>query len=310
MNAGCRFFITLTLLASAPVFAAGPAGKPGKPMPSVRLRHLIDNTMAKLGNITNPKQTFNRTPLTTAQADFTAMAQAAPPAKQPMYQAALNVVATLLAAVDEHTKAVADFENSKGVHGPPDTKDLEISNPQHGWDAAAVARANKAKEKHVNGDAEKAALDKDQFFSKGAVAAWTKRFGQLHDLVEQSYTTEVVAEKQAAMAAAATPAPNPVPKPEVKVSPKESTAQNSPVGPWKPDRDGPRYLSLKEDGAVIGGKASQYRGAWKWIDQSKGALTVTWTDGLTMDLSISSDGSTLSGKSSHGVHLTYTRGNP
>jgi len=313
MNAGFRFCFTLALLAAAPGFAAKPAGKPSKPMPSAQLRHLIDTTMAKMGDITNPKQTFNRTPLTTAQAEFTAAAQTAPPEKQPMYQSVLNVVANLLGVVEEHNKAVADFENSKSVHGPPDTKDLEISNPQHGWDAAAVARANKAKEKHVNGDAEKAALDKDQFFSKGAIAAWTKRFGQLHDMVEQSYTAEVVAEKQLAMLTppSPTPASKPALKPEPNPAPKEPIAsvQHSPVGAWKPDNNGPRILSLKEDNTAIGGGHNEFNGAWKWADQSKGALTVTWNDGLTMDLSVSADGRTLSGKSSHGLRLNYTRGN-
>jgi len=322
MNAGIRLCITLALLAGTPAFAAKPAAKPAGPMPSVRLRHLIDTTMEKMSDISNPKQTFNRTPLTSATAEFTASAQTAPPEKQPMYQAVLKILAILQDVVEEHAKAVTDLANSKSVHGPADTKDLEISNPQHHWDAAAVARANKAKENHVNGEAEKAALEKDNFFSKGALAAWTKRLGLLQDGIEQTYVAELVAEKQLAMAVSATPPPILPPAPKVapivaSKPPKEkptkvisASAQYSPVGTWKASNASYRSAILKEDNTVTGGKWAdpwKWTGTWKWTDQSKGALTIDWKDGMKSDVIVSPDGQNMTGKNSNGHEATFTR---
>ena len=307
MYAGIRFLFALILLAATPSFAAKPAAS----MPSAQLSHLIDTTMAKMNDITNPKQTFNRTPLTTAQAEFTAMAQTAPPEKQPMYQSALKVVGILLGVVEEHNKAVTDLENSLSVHGPSDTKDLEISNPQHGWDKAAAARANKAKEDHVNGGAKKDALNKDQFFSKGALAAWAKRFGDLQGIVAQAYTAEIVAEKQLAMLApAATPPPPPATKSASK-PPKEkptkeisASEQNSPVGTWKATNPSNRSATLKEDNTVTGWKRT---GTWKWTDQPRRALAITWSDGLISNVNLSPDGRAMDGKATNGKDVSFTR---
>jgi hypothetical protein len=309
MNAVFRslLVLALALLGATPVFAAKSAGKASTPAPSVRLRHLIDNTMPKLGTITNPKQIINEPALTEAQADFAAKAITAPPAQQPMYQAAQNVVANLIGAVEEHNKAVADFHYSKNMHGAQERQNEDISNPQRGWDAGAVARANNAKQNKENADSRKELLDKEKFLSNGTVATWTQRVAQIHEIVEQAYTAELVAEKQLAMVTPATPPPAPKPASQ----PKEPTAaeQYSPVGPWKPDTAGPRFLNLKEDNTVVGGNGGKFTGTWKWTDQSKGALTVTWTDGITMDLNFSTDGRTLTGKSSRGLTLSYTRRN-
>jgi hypothetical protein len=306
MNAGIRFLFALVLLGATPVFAAKPAATPS---PSVQLRQLIDKTLPGISSLSDPNhKPFDRTALTTAQAIYSAEAQTATPEKQPMYQAVLNVMAILLGAVEEHNKAVADFENSKKVHGVPDTKDLEISNPRHGWDPAAVARANKAKEDHVNGGANNAALDKDDFFSKGAIAAWTKRIGQIQDLVTQSYTQEVVAEKQLAMLApAATPPPPPATKPKSKPKQTKDISaldEHSPVGSWKAANPSNRSATLKEDNTVTGWKRT---GTWNWTDQSKGALAIIWSDGLTSNVILSPDGRTMEGKATNGHDVSFTR---
>jgi hypothetical protein len=305
MNASLRLILALALFGAAPIFAAKSAGKPSTPAPSVRLRHMIDTTLPKLGNITNPKQTINQTPLTEAQADFTARAITAAPAQQAMYQAAASVVANLIGAVQEHNKAVSDFHYSKNVHGAQDRQNEDISNPQHGWDAGAVARANNAKQNKENADSRKALLDKEKFMSNGTVATWTQRVGQLQEIIEQSYAAELIAEKQMAMVTAPVPAPAPRPA----STPQPSSAQQySPVGTWQAG-NGARLL-LNEDNTASRGVAS---GTWAWTNQGKGALHITWKKSANnvegADLNFSADGQTLSGTNSGGIALHFTRGN-
>jgi len=302
MNAGFRFLLAFSLLGATPIFAAKHSDKPATPMPSVQLRHMIDTTLVKIADITNPKRTFNRTPLTEAQADFTAKAQTAAPAQQPMYQAAQNVIANLVGAVEEHEKAVADFQYSKNLHGPQDRQNEDITNARragNGW-------ANNAKQNKENADSRAALLDKEKFLSNGTVATWSQRVGQIHDAVEQAYAAELVAEKQLAMLTP--PAATPAPKPAPKTREPSAGEQYSPVGAWRPDNSKPRRFSIKEDNTVTGGMHAEFNGTWKWTDQSKRALTINWADGITMDFSFSGDGRTLTGKSSRGLTLNYTRG--
>jgi len=303
MNAGFRFLLAFCLLGATPIFAATHVNKSSTPMPSVQLRHIIDTTMVKIADITNPKQSFNRTPLTEAQADFTAKAETAPAAQQPMYQAAQNVIANLVGAVEEHEKAAASFQYSKNLHGPQDRQNEDITNARragNGW-------ANNAKQNKENADTRAALLDKEKFLSNGSVATWSQRVGQIHDTLEQAYAAELVAEKQLAMLTPSTPPPAPKPVPK----PKEPSAsdQYSPVGAWRPDNPAPRRFTIKEDNTVTGGMHTEFTGTWKWTDQSKGALTIIWADGVTMDLNFSSNGRVLTGKSSRGLTLNYNRGN-
>ena len=303
MNAGFRFLLAFSLLGATPVFAAKHTGKPSTPMPSVQLRHMIDTTMAKIADITNPKRTFNRTPLTEAQADFTAKALTATPAQQPMYQAAQNVIANLVGAVEEHEKAVANFQYSKNLHGPQDRQNEDITNARragNGW-------ANNAKQNKENADSRAALLDKEKFLSNGTIATWSQRVGQIHDAVEQAYASELVAEKQLAMLTP--PAPTPAPKAAPKTKEPSAADQYSPVGAWRPDNSGPRRFKINEDNTATGGMHSEFSGTWKWTDQPKRAMTINWVDGLSMDLNFSPDGHTLTGKSSRGLTLIYNRGN-
>ena len=207
--------------------------------------------MRKINDISNAKQPpLDRTSLMVAQAEYTARLQTAPPAQQPMYQAALNVVNSLVAAVEEHEKAVADFHYSKGVHGKQDREDAKISNPQRGVDAGALARADNAKQKMENDASLQALLDKEKFMNNGAVALWTQHVGQLHDAVEQTFTTELVAEQKLAMAAVATPPPVPVPKAKPKPAETSAGDKYSPVGTWKAAKSSYRSAILKEDNTV------------------------------------------------------------
>ena len=302
MNARFRFLLAFSLLVATPVFAAKTKGKPSTPMPSVQLRHMIDTTIPKLGNITNPKQIVNQTALSEAQADFAAKAITAPPAQQPMYQAAQTVVANLVGAIEEHNKAVADFHYSQNLHGPQDRQERGY-HPTRG--APATAGANNAKQNKENADSRAALLDKEKFMSNGTVATWTQRVAQIQEITEQSFAAELVAEKQLAMVAPPVPipAPNPIPKPRQP----SAGEQYSPVGAWRPDH-GARRLTVKDDNTVTGGSHTEFTGTWKWTDQSKGAMTVNWTDGVNMDLNFSADGRSLTGKSSRGLTLNYTRG--
>ena len=171
---------------------ATPAKK-GKPMPSERIRHMIDTTLPMISSLGNAKPPANRAALTEAEAEWTALAQTAPPAEQPMYTAAANAVHMLLAAEDEHTTAVANNKYSKSVHGKQDHQDARISN---GGQAPGTAFANNAKQNQENAQFRKEELRKEQFMNTGASAEWTTRVEQIRAAVEQVYTAELVAEKQ------------------------------------------------------------------------------------------------------------------
>jgi len=101
-------------------------------------------------------------------------------------------------------------------------------------------------------------------------------------------------------ASAAPPPPAPKPAP----SQPASTPQLSPVGTWNSEKGAP--LILKDDGTASRGNMS---GTWKWTDQSKGALSVSWPSGVTVGLTFPAGGGTLSGKNSKGAELNFTRGN-
>jgi hypothetical protein len=301
--------ILALFLAPLALQAAKPAKPTSTPEPSVHLRQLIDITMRKINNISHAKQPpLDRTSLMVAQAEYTARLQTAPPEQQPIYQAALNVVNSLIAAVEEHEKAVADFHYSKNVHGKQDREDAKVANWQRGPDAGAAARADNAKQQMENEASRKALLDKEKFMNNGALALWTQRVGQLHDAVEQTFTVELVAEQKLAMATPATPPPVPVPKATPKPAETSASDKYSPLGAWKTAIPGNRPAILKEDNTVSTGVASRkVTGTWKWIDQSKGALAIIWSDGLRSDVNLSADGQTMSGTASNGKQVAFTR---
>ena len=144
---------------------------PASPQPSGHLRQLIDSTLRKINNISDAKQPpLDRTTLMVAQAEYSAKVQTAPPTEQPVYRAALKVVADLVGAVEEHEKAVADYHYSKNLHGKQDREDSKVSNWQRGWDAGAAARADNAKQKMENDASRKALLDKEKFMSLNGVS--------------------------------------------------------------------------------------------------------------------------------------------
>jgi len=278
---------------------------PASPEPSAHLRQLIDSTLRKINNISDAKQQpLDRTTLMVAQAEYSAKVQTASPAEQPVYRAALKVVADLVGAVEEHEKAVADYHYSKNLHGKQDREDSKVSNWQRGWDAGAAARADNAKQKMENDASRSALLDKEKFMNNGVAATWQQRVGQLHTIVEQSYTTELVAEQQLAMAKLATPAPVPIPKAPPKPAETSSADKYSPVGTWRADKGNP--LTLKDDNTASRGNIN---GTWNWTDRSKGALHIAWKNGGSTDLNFPADGHALSGKNSKGAEMNFTRDN-
>ena len=298
--------ILALFLAPLALQAAKPAKPTSTPEPSVHLRQLIDITMRKISNISDAKQPpLDRTSLMVAQAEYTARLQTALPAQQPMYQAALNVVNSLVAAVEEHEKAVADFHYSKNVHGKQDREDAKVANWQRGPDAGAAARADNAKQQMENEASRKALLDKEKFMNNGALALWTQRVGQLHDAVEQTFTTELVSEQKLAMLTPPAPLTAPTPKPAHKTKEPSASEQYSPVGAWKTSIPGNRPAILKEDNTTVstGVGSRKGTGTWKWTDQSKGALAIIWSDGLKSDVNLSADGQTMSGTASNGKQV-------
>jgi hypothetical protein len=296
-------FVLLGLAAFviAPLFLHGAASKPregsGKALPSARLRQMIDTTLPRISSLT-PKQRPNREALATAHAEWTALAQTAPAAQQPTYAAAASVVQALLAAVDEHAKAVEDFRYSKSVHGAQDNKDVDISN---GGQLGGTARANNAKQNKMNADDRKALLQKEAFMNTGVAEQWKVRTAQIGTAVEQLYTTELVTEKQRVAARSATPAPLPVP-PKPATSSSSAAEAYSPVGTWKVPKGN---WTLSDDGTfttAVGGK-----GTWQWGDRSKRELELKWQklgDGKAI---FSEDGRTLQVTLPKGGQTTLTR---
>ncbi|MDR3406579.1 MAG: hypothetical protein P4L99_29105 [Chthoniobacter sp.] len=299
--------LVLALLSTAPVFAAKspgkPAGKPSTPAPSAQLRHEIDTTLPKITNISNPKQKpIDRTKLIELQADYTAKAQVAPPAQQPMYHAALVVVTNLVGAVEEHEKAVADYRYSNNVHGKQDREDAKVSNWQRGPDAGGAARADNAKQNMENAASRAALLQKEKFMNQGAIATWTQRVSQIHDLVEQSYVTELVAEKQMAMSTPPAPPPPPPPAPPTSTGASASQAY-SPAGTWT----GPNgKWTLTDDGNFT--NPTGRKGTWQWADRTKRELGLQWQKPLGDGKAVfSADGKSLEITLPKGGQVSLTR---
>ncbi|EDY19555.1 hypothetical protein CfE428DRAFT_2731 [Chthoniobacter flavus Ellin428] len=275
--------------------AATPKPGAGKALPSARLRQMIDNTLPRIASLT-PKQRANREALATVHAEWTALAQTAPAAQQPTYAAAANVVQALLAAVDEHAKAVEDFRYSKSVHGAQDNKDVDISN---GGQLGGTARANNAKQNKMNADDRKALLQKEEFMNKGVADQWKTRTAQIGTAVEQLYTTELVTEKQMVAARKTTPAPAPMPP-----TPKSTSAAEaySPAGAWKVPKGN---WTLSDDGTfttAVGGK-----GTWQWGDRAKRELQLKWANGADTKGTLSDDGQTLEVAMPKGGQATLKR---
>lgn len=295
--------ILALFLAPLALQAAKPAGKPSTPEPSVHLRKLIDSTMRKISDISNAKQPpLDRTSLSVAQAEYTARLQTAPPAQQPMYQAALNVVTSLIGAVEEHEKAVADFHYSKNVHGKQDREDAKVANWQRGPDAGAAARADNAKQQMENEASRKALLDKEKFMNNGALALWTQRVGQLHDAVEQTFTAELVAEKQLAMLAPPAPPPVPIPKPAPKPAETSAAQTYSPAGTWNAPKG---TWTLVDDGTFT--SATGTKGTWQWSDRTKRELDLKWKSGGTGKATFAADGKSIQLTLPNGNASTLTR---
>ena len=306
------FLLTAVLmLAAAPAFAAkgnkAADAMPRKPLPSVQLRHLIDSTLPKINNLAGANAVGNRTNLTMVQANFAAEAQAAPAGERAMYQAANGAMAALIGAVDEHDKAVANFRYSKGVHGPQDTKDAEISNTHTGRGSGRTAEANNVKQNKENADSHRELVEKEKFLSKGSIEAWTVRAGQLRAAVEQAYASELVAEKQM-VAARTLPTPvavvKPAPKPKPVEPPKKehsAAEEYSPVGTWA----GPgNNIEMKEDSTFTRGGGG---GTWAWTNQNKGELDLNYKNRGVSKGVFSTDGQALEVTPPNGKPLKFSR---
>jgi hypothetical protein len=286
--------ILALFMAPLVLLAANSPGKPGTPTPSVHLRQLIDSTMRKINNISEVKQPpLDRTTLMVAQAEYTAKVQTAPPAQQPMYQAALNVVNNLIAAVEEHEKAVATFHYSKNVHGKQDREDAKVSR--------AASRDDVAKQNMENDASRKALLDKEKFMNNGTLATWQQRIGQLHDAVEQALTVELVDEQKLAMAASATPPPIPAPKTTPRPAESSAAQTYSPVGTWTAPHG---QWTLTDDGNFT---APGAKGTWQWSDRTKRELDFKWKSGVSGKGTFSVDGKTLEMALPNGAQATLTR---
>jgi hypothetical protein len=258
---------------------------------------MIDNTLPRIASLT-PKQRPNREALATAHAEWTALAQTAPAAQQPTYAAAANVVQALLAAVDEHAKAVEDYRYSKSVHGPQDKKDVDISN---GGQLGGTAWANNAKQNKMNADDRKALLQKEEFMNKGVMDQWKVRTAQIGTAVEQLYTTELVTEKQMVAARKTTPPPAPAPMP-TRTTPGSAADAYSPTGTWKAPKGNWQW---NDDGTFttpVGGK-----GTWQWGDRSKRELELKWATGAATKGTLSDDGQSLEVNMPKGGQATLKR---
>jgi hypothetical protein len=291
----------LVLAGTAPYVVARKAEAPATALPSTKLRRWIDNTLPKINNLAGQNQVGNRTALVMAQADFAASAKVAPAAEQPMYHSAVAVMDTLIGAVDEHDKAVANFRYSKTVHGPQDTKDEEISNTHRGVGSGRTAEANNAKQNKENADSRRELIEKEKFLSKGSIDTWTTRAGQLRAAVEEAYGTELVAEKQV-IAARTQKVEPPKTKPVPKRTVASAAEEYSPVGTWTGGRGG-TYV-LKEDNTWTFDQAG---GTWAWTNQSKGELELTGRSGKVFKGVFAKGGRTLEITRPNGVTGTFTR---
>jgi hypothetical protein len=263
------------------------AGPKGKVMPSVRLRQMIDHTLPAIGSLQQAKTPANQTALTEAQAEWTALAQTAPPAQQPIYTAAANVVQMLLAAEEEHTAAVGNNKYSKSVHGKQDHQDARISNGYAG------------KQNEENAQFRKEELQKEKFMNTGASAEWSTRVETIRTSIEQAYTAELVMEKQTQLAKAATPPPIP---PAPKPAETSAALQYSPAGSWKAPRG---QWTLGDDGTFTGPVGQ--KGTWQWTDQSKRQLGLHFSAGGEGSAIFATDGKSLHMTMPKGANVTITR---
>jgi hypothetical protein len=302
MNTARCFFVGASLFVAflmLPLGITSGAGTPppkgpgkGKQMPSARLRTMIDHTLPGISSLQQAKAPANQGALTEAQAEWTALAQTAPPAEQPVYAAAANVVQMLLAAEEEHTTAVANSKYSKSVHGKQDHQDARISNGYAG------------KQNQENAQFRKEELQKEQFMNTGAAAEWGTRVETIRTSIEQAYTAELVMEKQTQFAKAATPPPiPPAPKPKPAPSATSAAVQYSPAGSWVGARG--QQWTLGDDGSFttpLGDK-----GTWQWTDQSKRQIGLHWPKGGDGSAVFSDDGKSLKITNPKGATFPLTR---
>jgi hypothetical protein len=259
----------------------------------------MDTTLPKINGLGPKTAPINRTALIEVQADYVARAQLATPADQPMYQAAVAVMNTLIAAIDEHDKAVANFRYSNSVHGAQDKKDAEVTN------AVGNGRANNAKQNKENADSRRALLAKEEFMNKGVIDMWTTRAAQLRAGVEQAYATELVIEKQtvaarsATVAAVAPPAP---PKPKPAKTESSAAEMDSPAGTWTGNS---AKWEFKADGTYTNGHGGG--GQWEFTNQSKGEMELKWRNGAVRKAIFSADGHSLEVVLVNGEPLTLKR---
>lgn len=277
--------------------AKSKAGGSGPALPSTRLRQMIDTTLPRISSLGPSKQQPNRAAISAAHAEWTALAQTAQTAQQATYSAAANVAQALLAAIDEHTKAMADFQYSKKVHGPQERQNLDISNA---GERSGTAWANNAKQNKENADSRKELLRKEEFMNKGMIEQWKVRTGQIGTAVEQAYTAELVTEKQMIAARNATPAPA---TQAPSTTPASAAETYSPVGTWKAPKG---TWTLSDDGTFT--TAIGTKGTWQWSDRTKRELALKWQKtGESGTAVFSADGKSLQITLPKGGGPTLTR---
>jgi len=293
---GCAALFSTPLLSQI----ATPA--PDAALPSTHLRQLIDATLPNMSNIASSKPLpIDRTTLMAEQVEYAAKAQTAPRAQQPMYRAALQVVANLAGALAEYEKAVSSYHYSQNLHGRSDRTDAKVSSSQRGSDAGASGRGNNEKQKQEDDAQHQSLADKEQNMSNAAVGAWTRRMGQIQAIVQQSYAVELIAEKQLAMVAPVTPPPIPIPKPVLKPVDTSTPLQYSPAGTWK----GPKGSWIVADDGTI--KAPEGAGSWQWADRANRELLLHWQNDTYSKGVFSEDGKTLELKTVNGESAKLTR---
>ena len=293
---GCVAFIATPLLSQTATPASDSA------LPSAHLRQLIDATLPNMYNITGGKPLpIDRTTLMGVQVEYAAKAQTAPRAQQPMYRAALQVVANLAGALAEYEKAVSNYHYSQNLHGKSDRTDAKVSSSQRGSDVDAPARGNNAKQKEENDAEQQSLADKEQNTSNAVLGAWTRRIGQIQGIVQQSYAVELIAEKQLAMVAPVTPPPISIPQPVLKPVDTSTPLQNSPAGTW----NGPKGTwTLADDGTI---QLPDGAGSWRWADRTNRELLIHWRNDTYSKGVFSEDGKTLDLRLANGQAAKLTR---
>ena len=196
---------------ASPQQSAPPAPSGPQP-PSTRLSQFFN---AHLDHILAPidqQVVLPRTELTQLRESFSDESTKAAQPDKAQYQEAILVCNALNQAMDERDKAIADSQPGNVVQGVQDTHDATVSIPR-GRGRGRAAKAAVRQEKYENQKNQNQAAEKGAFLNSNIGKQWLDRSVLLRQNVQQLYSRERDAERQAQQAKTAPISPVTSPAP-------------------------------------------------------------------------------------------------